>query len=94
MNKRHLMYSGLMIAFLIIGGFTWSSVQSASSQAEITKADISKTVVAKGCGCGANGCGQKDGNQDRANCGCAKAQNGEKPNFTDNNSNGICDRAE
>ena len=89
MNKRHLMYSGLMIAFLIVGGFTWSSVQSTSSQAEITK-----TTPAQSCGCGANGCGQKDGNQNRANCGCAKAQNGEKPSFTDNNSNGICDRAE
>jgi len=86
------MYGGLMIAFLVISGFTWASVQSASSQAEITKTDTIKTTPS--CGCGANGCGQKTGKTDQAGCGCAKAQNGEKPNFTDNNSNGICDRAE
>lgn len=92
MNKRHLMYGGLMIAFLVIGSYTWASVQSASSQAEITKTDTVKTT--SNCGCGANGCGQKTGKPNQAGCGCAKAQNGEKPNFTDNNSNGICDRAE
>ncbi|HNW55755.1 MAG TPA: hypothetical protein PKN62_01595 [bacterium] len=89
MNKKHLLYSGLMVAFLIVSGVAWASIQTVSSQAEVVKKSASK-----GCGCGSASCGIKAESQNQASCGCNKAQNGEKTDFVDNNSDGICDRAE